>query len=193
MINRIDNLNERYVVCNKYNGKLRFVHKQWATPTYDSQYAKLYTLEEATIHVRTLNEKRKKCKFKMEKASKFFLNVFEAAFDAGGWNSSNTYEIILSNKTVALDQAIKNKMKWTEISTFKEQLNNKASSLIQKLNHEVNKQTEELQKTINEVKMHITTITNEVDNMNAIDINEFVKPYQTGCDTTYRVLYCDNK
>lgn len=193
MINKIENLNDRYVVCNKYNGKLRFIHKNWVTPTYDVQYARLHTEQEAVTAAMELNKNRKKCKFKIEKASKFFINLFDAHFDTGGWNSDNTCEIIISNKAVSLDEAVANKVKYNNVASFKEQLKQKGATIIQNLNSQIKKQTEELQKSIAQTNILIETVNHELREIAALDMTEFIKPYQTNCDNTYKVLYSDTK
>lgn len=211
MINKIDNLNEKYVVCHKYNGKMRFVHKTHVKPTYYSHRAALFSLVEAEKKVIAMNKDRKKCKFKIQSAGKYFLNDFQLAIDRNHWSDSGTNEIMLTSKPVALEYAIEKKMRIEDHEFMRQGIQTMVEKQLVKLVEEIkyeemqieqrilhfNKELKIFKETLEKQKLKneevSSKLTNSLKTFLECDLEELYKPYQTKCDVTYKVLFNNKK
>lgn len=194
------NLNDAYVIVKRYNGGVYFKRVDYVTdvkgyPKADCVY---YTKESAEAKVLALNTNRSKCKYSVESAGKYFINMYTVNtysgitiknepvsikdFEANRFNKGRLYK--------TLNEAIEYAKKDSNQSRERNQYH--ADNALKSLPEEIKRLTERANnnhKSYSEEANKYTEVINKLDTLKNIDFKE----YETQGDKIARVLYAKSE
>lgn len=191
------NINDAYVIVKRYNGGVYFKRVDYVTDVkgYPKSNCIYYTKIEADAKVVQLNTDRSKCKYSVESAGKYFINMYSVNsygtpltiknepvsikdFEANKYNKGNLYK--------TLNEAIDYAKSRTDES-FKRQQHSADRALkelpeaIKRLEQQAKERYEMYSQSANEEKQ----IIDKLESFKAQDFKE----YETQGDKIARVLY----
>lgn len=191
------NLNESVVIVKRYNGSVYFKRRDYVTdvrsyPTPDCIYS---SKELAQSKVENLNSSRKKCKYTIESASKYFINLYIL----------NTWgDLTIKNKAVSIKsfQADNYDKRYVYLSieeavkALKEAYNkNIKTSIQEQANSEIRykqrlvEMENAFQADIRNEKERELRATTQLQELTQLNFDEIVKPFETQGDKLVKVLY----
>lgn len=189
---KITNLNNTWVITKRHNGNIFFKRKDYVTCLKNQPDVKCLYFDEAEIKevVSRLNSNRKRCKYGYENASKYFINVWHN-FTWNGpiiENRALTIKSVTPNTNIATPQTVLTQV----VSNVKYNLS-RASDDIKKLEDEMPIELErfkkQLESRIDSRKKDKVTYEEQLSDLNSLNLNEVLKPYETQGDKLVRVLY----
>ena len=194
------NLNDAYVIVKRYNGGVYFKRVDYVTDVkgYPKANCVYYTKESAETKVAQLNMNRSKCKYSVESAGKYFINMYTVStyndiviknepvsikdFEANRFNRSNLYK--------TLNEAIEFAKNKTNESVKHNEYH--ADNAIKSLPQEI----ERITKQANDRHQSYTKSANEykelVGKLETFKNQDF-KEYETQGDKIARVLYAKSE
>jgi len=194
------NLNDAYVIVKRYNGGVYFKRVDYVTDVkgYPKANCVYYTKESAEAKVLELNTNRSKCKYSVESAGKYFINMYTVHtwngitiknepvsikdFEANRFNKNNLYKTL----NEAIDYAKKSSNESKERQQY--HADNALKSLpekIKRLTDEANNMHQSYSKEAN----GYAEIVNKLDTLK----NQDFKEYETQGDKIARVLYAKSE
>jgi prefoldin subunit 5 len=194
------NLNDAYVIVKRYNGGVYFKRVDYVTDVkgYPKANCVYYTKESAEAKVLELNTNRSKCKYSVESAGKYFINMYTVS----------TYNnIVISNEPVSIKDFEANRFNKNSLyKTLNEAIEfakNKTNESVK--NHEYHadnaikslpQEIERITKQANDRHQMYTKSANEykelVDKLDTLKNQDF-KEYETQGDKIARVLYAKSE
>lgn len=195
------NLNEAYVIVKRYNGGVYFKRVDYVTDVkgFPKANCVYYTKESAEAKVTELNTNRSKCKYSVESAGKYFINMYSVNyygspltiknepvsikdFEANRYNKSNLYKTlneVIDYAKSRTDESLKRQQQSAD-RTLKE-----LPDQIKRLEQQAKERFEMYTKSANEEKQVI-------DKLESYKAQDF-KEYETQGDKIARVLYAKSE
>lgn len=192
------NLNDAYVIVKRYNGGVYFKRVDYVTDVkgYPKANCVYYTKELAEAKVTELNTNRSKCKYSVESAGKYFINMYTVHtyggvtiknepvsikdFEANRFNKNNLYK--------TLNEAIEYAKKDSNQSRERQQYH--ADNALKQLPEKIKRLTDDannLHQSYTKEANGYTEILNKLDTLKNADFKE----YETQGDKIARVLYAN--
>jgi len=171
MFSKLKNLNQAWVIVSRHNGNVFFKRKNYITKVknYPDNECLWYSELDARNELEKLNATRQKCKYSIENASKYFVNSFE-------YNRWHGRSII--NKAIPIKSIQENKTKVFDGSQIKDQFLKEVQADI-KGKHDY----------IASCHQEIAKLTVELNQLQTINFEEMLKPYETQGDRMVKVLF----
>lgn len=192
---KLKNLNNSWVITKVHNGNTFFVHRKYVTciKNYPSPDCIFNNEDQVKIEVERLNKTRKKCKYKYENASKYFVN---------DW-SYNNYSNIIENKALSIKKVSQN-TKLKNLNEVKNEHVKKMSEQItfysinaDRLKNDLPKKIEELKKAYeSDIQRNIDIakqMESDLESFNNINLNQLLEEFETQGDKMVKVLFGSNK
>lgn len=171
MFSELKNLNNTWVITSRHNGNIFFIRRGYVTrvKNYPNNDCLYYEKDKAMEALAKYNEGRKKCKFTIENASKYFVNSFDTSSYSRRkvTNKAVSIKDIQTNKKVIKDSS---KLKETFLSSINRDITYAKNSI------------EERQKELKNLKQ-------ELESIEKIDFEAELKPYETQGDKLVKVLF----
>lgn len=204
IVNNLKDLNKSFVLIKKYNTKTLFYSGR-GTHSYDAANAMLfYTQIEAETKCLELNQTRKKLKYRLENAGKYFINNVQVNFTST-YNLPVNIELI--NKVLPIERIISNKLKVSTSDKIKQEITSRIKSHIEgeqtnlnNSNRHYNEKIDNLERQIAEHKKqqtdNQTRVETAIANFQALDaeeiklkVAELIKGSATPALKMYQLLY----
>jgi hypothetical protein len=175
MFSRLKNLNDAWVIVSRHNGNVFFKRSQHATrlKNYPDESCLYYDKYTADKSLEALNATRKKCKFQLENASKYFVNSFET----NSWSGR-----FVLNKPVPIKNVQENKVRIKDSSKIKD-------SFIEDINHSIKRSRERIAAE----QSDILRLELELKEVMSTDFHEKLKSYETQGDRIVKVLFMEKE
>ena len=169
MFSKLKNLNNSWVITSRHNGNIFFKRRYYITrlKNYPDEQCLYYDKVSAENELAKLNEVRKKCKFQLENASKYFVNSF-----AYYWNDEITNLAIPIKNVQEKNAVIKDSSKLEE-----EVLNRIISNI------------KNMETSIQEKMKDLSNLKIKLEETSKINFEEILKPYETQGDRIVKVLF----
>lgn len=171
LFSKLKNLNQAWVIVSRHNGNVFFKRKQYVTKVknYPDVECLWYNEIEARNELAQLNFKRKKCKYTIENASKYFVNSFEYS----RWSGKHIINKAISIKSIQTD-----KSKVLNGGQLKNQF-------VEEYTRDIN----DNYKRINDYQADIKRLEFELTQIQTVNFEEMLKPYETQGDRMVKVLF----
>lgn len=194
------NLNDAYVIVKRYNGGVYFKRVDYVTDVkgYPKANCVYYTKESAEAKVLELNTNRSKCKYSVESAGKYFINMYTVQtyngvtiknepvsikdFEANRFNKSNLYK--------TLNEAIEYAKKDSNQSRERQQYH--ADNTLKQLPEQIKSLTERANQTHQSYTKEANGYTEILNKLDTLKNQDF-KEYETQGDKIARVLYAKSE
>jgi hypothetical protein len=192
--NKSRNLNECFVICKKYNGKLYF-KGQYTRDYKEANSARIFSSkEEVEKELIRINTNRKKIKYFIEPANRHFMNNWVADF--GHWNR----DISFANRPISLAEAVKDNFRLKNISMIKTFMEDKIVTTFNNKKMELEKEIANLEQklidvkarheqSVSSIKATLATLDGDIKYLQEFDFEGMYKKFETPLETTYRILY----
>lgn len=194
------NLNDAYVIVKRYNGGVYFKRVDYVTDVkgYPKANCVYYTKESAEAKVVELNTNRSKCKYSVESAGKYFINMYTVHtyngvtiknepvsikdFEANRFNKSNLYKTL----NEAIDYAKKSSNESREHQQYH------ADNALKQLPEDIKRITEQANNRHQSYLKEANGYAEIVDKLDTLKNTDF-KEYETQGDKIARVLYAKSE
>jgi hypothetical protein len=183
LVNEAKNLNQGYVIVKKYDGKTYF-HGKYARDFKVPTYAYLFfDKAKADERANQLNSTRKKCRYTVESATKFFVNDWRVEID--WYNNKAT----IKNPAIAIEAVIQNKRGITTPQAFKGKFLELLTKEVAIRNNRAAEEKKRLEERLNELQAQNKELTEFSKKVETFDFENFLAPYGTESETTLRVFF----
>lgn len=188
----IKDLNNTWVIVKRHNGNVFFKRRGYITclkncPDSECLY---YDQFEALKQVELLNSRRKKCKYSIENASKYFVN----SYNADTWNRVHIY-----NNPIPIKDAQKSPHKVNSFDNARKRIQDVINENAKRAKKDLDILTSSMQtklkeletRLINEIQEANITLNrnNEiVNNFEKFDFNQ-IDQFETQGDKIFKVLF----
>ena len=171
LIEGLKNLNEAWVIVSRHNGNTFFKRKECTTKikNYPNSECIWYSETDAKDELARLNATRKKCLYFIENSSKYFVNSFK---------SDSFYNRRISNKAISVKNIQGSNVKLSSPNSLKEGFLKDIKETIQRA-----------EKRIIEENKNIYNLKKEEKEIDKLDFNELLKPFETQGDRLVKILY----
>lgn len=193
----ITNLNNTWVIVKRHNGNTFFKRRSYVTclKNHPDRECLFYDKTKADAEVTLLNSQRKKCKYIVENASKYFVNNFTFTGNSY-WATINA---VIKNEAIPIKEISEKKNNLVSFEKVKVQANDfYTRTVTDKEKHlkeavrimpiKLKELEVQLQKAITDAQKNYDDAVNQKDQFNTTDFS-FVEKFETQGDRLVKVLY----